>query len=180
MHSPQEVVAFWFQLGAERWFTVDPDLDARIRDRFEDTYDKALVGACDDWASTPRGALALVIVLDQFPRNMFRGTARMYEADAIALATTKRAVEAGFDSDLTQPERMVLYMPFQHSENGADQDRSVRLYEALTELPKAIESARRHRDVVARFGRFPHRNTILGRETTADEATFLEQPDAHF
>jgi len=176
------VLDFWFGpvSGARReeWFAKDPAFDAEIRDRFGDLYARAAAGACDDAAATPRGRLALVIVLDQFPRNMFRDDSRAFAADAHALIHARAAVAAGQDAVLAPIEREFLYMPFQHSESLADQRRSVALFADLGDV--ADDYARRHLAIIERFGRFPHRNAVLGRDSTPEERTFLTRPGSSF
>src|SRR5215211_5695999 len=157
--EPHDVVSFWQAAGAERWFSKDDALDAAIRARFLATYEAAAAGKLAHWESTAEGALALVILLDQFPRNMFRASARTYAADPLA-----RAVAA----DL----RTFFYLPFMHSEAVADQERCVMLYRALGDA-ESLRYAEDHADIIRRFGRFPHRNAVLGRETTPDEQAFL-------
>ena len=169
--TPEEVLTFWREAGPDRWFNKDDAFDASIRERFLPTYEAAARGELAGWEASAEGALALVIVLDQFPRNMFRGSARTYAADATARTVANRALKRGYDLDVPGNERGFFFLPFMHSEDLADQERCVALYrEAGDEnLKYAIE----HADIVRRFGRFPHRNAALGRETTAEEAAFL-------
>lgn len=185
------VLDFWFgaaesaQRGRHRdvWFRKDAAFDAQIRDRFLALHETAASGALDAWEQQPESALALTVVLDQFPRNMFRGTPRAFAADALALQVARRAVERGFDQRLLPVERCFLYLPFEHSENIADQQRSVELFESLSgdaDSRGNIDYAHRHQAVIARFGRFPHRNAILGRESTPEELVFLQQPGSSF
>ncbi|WP_338089144.1 DUF924 family protein [Nannocystis pusilla] len=141
---------------------------------------RAASGALDGWGAAPRGALALVILLDQFPRNMFRGTPEAFASDAKAREVANAALDAGHEHALTQEERLFLYLPLEHSEELADQERCVELMRALDETPMWLDYAVRHRDVIARFGRFPHRNAVLGRESTAEECEFLMQPGSSF
>ncbi len=154
------------------WFAPDPALDEAIRTRFLDTYERAAVGGLDEWAGTARGALALVVVLDQFPRNMFRGQARAFAADDRALAVAAEAVARGHDQALPAVWRAFLYLPFEHAESREMQARSVALFRALGDA-ETLRYAELHRDIVERFGRFPHRNAILGRDSTPDEAAWL-------
>lgn len=166
------VIAFWREAGPARWFAKDPGFDQRFRKRFLGAHENAARGQLDAWASTPEGALALLILLDQFPRNAFRGTPRMYATDARALALADASVARGFDR-LVEPDLAVFfYLPFSHSEDIADQDRAVSLAERLggRELSYAVL----HRDVIRRFGRFPHRNSILGRDMRPDEQDYLD------
>jgi uncharacterized protein (DUF924 family) len=186
-----EVLEFWFgreddpEYGSFRdeWFRKDPDFDARVTVRFADLYEEAASGELDAWRDDPKGALALVIVLDQFPRNMFRGDGRTHAADGKALETSRYAVEHALDRELPAFQRMFLYMPFMHSEDAEVQRRSVELFERLAGEPGAPDVtsyAVGHRDIVERFGRFPHRNEILGRTTTPEEAEFLRTEGSSF
>jgi uncharacterized protein (DUF924 family) len=170
-----EVLRFWFdELRPAQWFRTDSALDETIRRRFAGLYEK--VFAQGPLALNSQAALARVIVLDQFPRNMFRGKPEAYASDAQALATAQTAIAAGFDRDLSVAERQFLYMPFQHAEDRAVQRRSVELFAALQEAGDdgALSSAQYHRDIVERFGRFPHRNAVLGRASTPEEIEFLK------
>ena len=174
--TPQEVVAFWRDAGRERWFTKDEAFDALCRERFLPTYEAAARGDLNDWELVPDGALAVVLLLDQFPRNMFRGTRRAYATDHGAVMAADRAVERGHDARVDPALRRFFHLPFMHSESLRHQERSVALHEALGD-PEVMKWARHHHDIVARFGRFPHRNAILGRETTPEEARFLEESE---
>jgi uncharacterized protein (DUF924 family) len=165
-----EVLTFWFADPTRAWRS-DPAFDREIANRFATLRDDVLAGAHEDWCHSPRGALAYVIALDQFSRNLFRDTARMVEGDRKALAAAKQAVARGDDFNLSEVERSFLYMPFMHSEDRADQDRSVELFRERS--PATLDYAERHRDVIVRFGRFPHRNAMLGRASTPDELAFL-------
>jgi uncharacterized protein (DUF924 family) len=188
--SASDVLQFWFgEPGSAEylrprdfWFTKSAATDRLIGDRFGAIVERALLGQHDDWAATPRGALALVIVLDQFTRNMHRDTPRAFAGDARALAVATRLVDTSRDLALTPVERWFVYMPFEHSERLLDQYETVRLFERLAAdgLDAPLEWARRHFDVVRRFGRFPHRNAILGRESTPEEIEFLKQPGSGF
>ena len=187
----EEVLAFWFgqeddpEYGQFRdeWFRKDPELDARITARFADLYEEAAAGELDGWREDAASCLALVIVLDQFPRNMFRGDGRTHAEDDRALGAAEYAVEHALDRELPAFQRMFLYMPFMHSESVEDQRRSVELFERLAGekgAPDVVSYAVGHRDIVERFGRFPHRNEILGRETTPEEAVFLTTEGSSF
>ena len=187
----REVLEFWFGAtdSAERgrprkpWFVKSPELDAAVKQRFHATHAAAVAGQLDAWERTPLAALALVVTLDQFPRNMFRGQARAFAADAKALEVARRLVERGFDAALVPVERWFAYLPFEHAEEIEAQRQALALFERLGFDPAsagAFEYARRHHDVVARFGRFPHRNAILGRASTAEELEFLQQPGSAF
>jgi uncharacterized protein (DUF924 family) len=175
--SMDDVLAFWFA-DPERWWKKDPAFDAEIRNRFLSLHNAIERDGREDWLETPRGALSYVIVLDQFSRNMFRGSARMFESDTRALAAARRALDRGFDRSLSREERMFLYMPFMHSEDIADQDRCVGLFASA--LQEWVRYAEQHRDIVRRFGRFPHRNALLGRQSTSEELKFLKQPGSSF
>ena len=170
--EPGEVVTFWIGQAEKTWFTADPAFDAKVRSRFGEHVERAKSGAFDHWAESPVGALALVILLDQMTRNMYRDSPEMFAADGKALAVAKRAIERGFDRELSKNERRWLYMPFMHSEELADQERSIELF-AEADLSESIAFAVDHADIIRRFGRFPHRNAILGRLTTPEEAAFL-------
>jgi len=170
---PDDVVSFWEETGKAMWFAKDADFDRRFREKFLSTYNAARRGELDHWAATPNGALALLILLDQFPRNAFRGTARTFESDALARDIANRAVAAGHDQQICGLMRAFFYTPFHHSEALADQERAVDLMRQIGET--AAHAAERHRDIIRRFGRFPHRNAILGRDMTAAEQAFLDQ-----
>jgi uncharacterized protein (DUF924 family) len=172
--TPEEIIAFWREAGPEKWFSKDDAFDAAIRERFFLTYEAAARGDLNEWELTPDGALAVVILLDQFPRNMFRSTRGAFKTDPAALMAADRAIERGFDHKVDPVLRRFFYLPFMHSESVRHQERSVALNEALGD-PDSVKYAHHHHDIIARFGRFPHRNTILGRETTPDEARFLEE-----
>jgi uncharacterized protein (DUF924 family) len=165
------------------WFRKDDAFDADIRQRFGVALSAGLAGAVGEWCVDAHGCLARVILLDQFTRNAFRGTPDAFAGDERALATARDAIEHGFDQALVPEERWFLYMPFEHSEALADQDRAVALFEALaseTGLSEPLPWAISHREVIRRFGRFPHRNDILGRTSTPEEIAFLEQPGSRF
>lgn len=176
----QAVLDFWFaETEPEKWFRKDDGFDASVRARFADLYDRAAAGGCEGWSETPRGCLALIIVLDQFPRNMFRGAARSFATDAAACALTKLALDRGFDATLSVREKQFLYMPLQHSEDATDQALSVERNGATGDA-ELLKYAEAHKRIIDRFGRFPHRNDILGRATTPEEAAFLTQPGSSF
>jgi uncharacterized protein (DUF924 family) len=170
--APHDVVSFWQAAGPDRWFSKEDALDAAIRARFLTTYEAAAAGELAHWESTAEGALALVILLDQFPRNMFRASARTYAADPLARAVADRALARGFDRAVAADLRTFFYLPFMHSEAVADQERCVALYRALGDA-ESLRYAEDHADIIRRFGRFPHRNAVLGRESTPDEQAFL-------
>jgi uncharacterized protein (DUF924 family) len=166
-----KVVAFWREAGPALWFAKDPAFDARFRERFLLDHESAARGELAQWQSTPEGALALVLLLDQFPRNAFRDTARMYETDAMARKVASTAFAAGYDQGIERELRKFFVLPFAHSEDLADQERSVALARRIG--PDDFAHAQHHRDIVRRFGRFPHRNAILGRESTPQEKDYL-------
>ncbi len=185
----QEVLDFWFGREGEpgygefreAWFTKDPEFDRLVRDRFEALYERAAAGDLDDWMEEARSCLALVIVLDQFPRNMFRGDPRSYATDRKAQQTAEYAVDRTLDRELPEFQRTFLYMPFMHSEDLEHQRRSVELFRRLAgDEADSSHYAVRHMEIIERFGRFPHRNEILGRQTTPAEAEFLTQPGSSF
>ena len=191
MSAPEEILDFWFGREGEEgygefreaWFAKDPEFDREIRNRFETVYKEAASGELDSWKEEAQSCLALIIVLDQFPRNMFRGDARMYATDEKALEAARYAVEHAFDRELPLFQRGFVYMPFMHSENLEDQRLSVELFRGLAGEPGTTDAtpfAVRHMEIVERFGRFPHRNEILGRQTTPEEAEFLKEPDSSF
>lgn len=169
-----EVVSFWFEeLKPEDWFDTKSETDEAIRTRFLDLHKRLREAMPASAFETPRAALAATLVYDQFPRNMFRGQARAFATDTLALGVARNALDRHFDQELTAVERQFLYMPFMHSEVIADQERSVMLFSALGRANN-LKHARDHRDIVVRFGRFPHRNRTLGRDSTDDEMAFLE------
>jgi uncharacterized protein (DUF924 family) len=171
--DPEDVVRFWREAGPKRWFRRDDAFDALFRERFLAAHEAAASGQLAHWAATPDGSLALVILLDQFPRNAFRGTPRMYATDAQARRAADAAIAAGHDLAVNPQLRPFFYLPFEHSEQLADQDRCVRLSEPLG--GEDLRFARHHRDIVARFGRFPHRNAVLGRTSSTEEERFLAE-----
>jgi len=165
------VVSFWIEAGPGLWFAKDAKFDARFRERFLREHEAAARGELQHWQGTPDGALALVILLDQFPRNAFRGTRRMYDTDALARQAAGTAFAAGYDREIAVELRKFLVLPFVHSEDLADQERSVALARRIG--ADDLAHAEHHRDIVRRFGRFPHRNAILGRESTPEEQQYL-------
>lgn len=166
-----------------QWWEKNPDFDAAIRERFGEAVEVALAGGLADWEAQAESALALIILLDQFPRNIFRGDAKAFAGDARAGAVAHKAVGRGFDIKVPPVMRQFFYMPFQHSEQIADQDLSILLFTALEkELPgyDLLQYAERHRAIIAQFDRFPHRNAVLGRRSTPEEVEFLKQPGSSF
>jgi uncharacterized protein (DUF924 family) len=185
----QEIRDFWFGSGAiygtsrKQWFQKDPAFDDEVRARFIDVYERAAEGHLEDWHGHAHDCLALIIVLDQFPRNMFRGSGRAFAADHLARRATEHALALGFDRLLRPVERMFIYLPLEHSELLADQERCVALMQTLAPFAETRELhvwAEKHRRIIERFGRFPHRNAALGRASTADEIAFLQQPGSGF
>ena len=185
LEEPQQVLDFWFDPASEAfWFEKNREFDALCRERFGGLTEAALARELDGWANhgggDGLGTLALVIALDQFPRNIFRGEPRCYAGDPAALAHATAAILAGVDEGWPEARRAFLYMPYQHAEDRLLQERSVALFRRLGEDTKWYRSAVRHRDIVARFGRFPHRNSLLGRDSTAEELAFLQEPGSSF
>ena len=176
--TPEDVLSFWRAAGPDKWFTKNAAFDAAIRERFLATYEAAAAGKLADWERTAEGALALLIVLDQFPRNMFRGDARTYAADPLARQVANRALKRGYDQDVPDELRGFFFLPFMHSEDLVDQERCVQLYREAESGD--LKYAEQHRDIIRRFGRFPHRNAILGRESTPEEIEFLKRTDSSF
>lgn len=171
----EDILRFWFsQRVRPLWFKSTPEFDDELRQRYQSVWGLARAGTYDHWELEPRSALALVIVLDQFPLNMFRADARQYSTEAHAREVSARAMDKGFDAQLTAEEKAFLYLPFMHSESLADQDLAVELYRGAG-LTDNLRYAEHHRDVVRRFGRFPHRNEVLGRNSTAEELEYLKK-----
>lgn len=195
MKSSQQVLDFWFEgepLGdvqMSRWWKKSESQDQRIRNQFAGLPDKVESGGCDEWLESAEGRLAAIIVLDQFPRNMFRGDPGSFKYDRTALAISKEGVELGQLDRLTELQQTFFVMPFMHSESLEDQDQCVRLFESILGgagdsyqqyLAGSLDFAVKHRDIIARFGRFPHRNSLLERESTDEELSFLQQPGSSF
>jgi len=190
--AAQRVLDFWFgapgspEHGTQRelWFRKDDRVDADIAQRFGTLIESALAGELDDWATIPPSALARIVLLDQFTRNVFRATPRAFAGDAAALAAARSMVAARQDQVLLPVQRAFVYMPFEHAEALEAQDEALRLFDELArvapELAGFRDYAQRHRDIIARFGRFPHRNAVLGRESTAEEIAFLREPGSGF
>lgn len=171
--TPADILAFWREAGRERWYKPSDAFDAEVRRRFLPLWHKAAAGELASWEDSDDGVLALVIVLDQFPRNMFRGTPEAFASDAPAREVARRAIERGTDRRIDSLLLEFLYLPFMHSEHLPDQLRCVALFEN-TDNAENLKYAREHADIIQRFGRFPHRNRLLGRDTTADEQAFLD------
>ena len=178
MTNPEEILAFWLdEIGPEGWYAGGDQLDAEIKKRFEDTYNKACEGALSLWLTYPSGTLAYLILIDQFARNMYRGTPKSFSADKLARAAAKAAIARGWDMRIDEPARQFFYMPLVHSECLVDQDRAVRLI--MTRMPESgadnLLHAKAHREIIRRFGRFPNRNEAIGRDTPSAEDEFLKQ-----
>ena len=169
-----QVLKFWFGLKPEQWWDGGAELDHRIRQNFLKLWAEKRQLPVDSFLTDPLTAAAAVILFDQFPRNMFRGHADSFSTDHLALAIAKGAIDKGFDDDLERDERKFLYMPLQHSENLADQDRALLLFTAAGD-DEQVEYSKKHRDIVARFGRFPHRNAILGRAPRPEEIAAMDE-----
>ncbi|MGB3668848.1 MAG: DUF924 family protein [Phormidesmis sp.] len=191
-----DILAFWFGLPSEAiyggyrkvWFVKDPDFDAKIRQQFLADVQKAASGEYDSWLASPTAALALLLLFDQFPRNLYRGTPRSFATDTQALSVAEQFVNSGADKSLIPAQRFFVYVPFEHSEKMEHQNRCVALMQQLNQefpdlddgLKGGLDYAIRHQAVIERFGRFPHRNEILGRQSTSEEITFLQQPGSRF
>jgi uncharacterized protein (DUF924 family) len=171
--SPSDILAFWRSAGPDKWFTKDDSFDVEVRSRFLLVYEAAAAGRLIAWEQSADSTLALTIVLDQFPRNMFRASARTYWADPLARAVVERALARGFDRAVAPDFRTFFYLPFMHSEALADQEHCVALYRAIGD-EYSLRYAEDHADIIRRFGRFPHRNAVLGRATTPEEQAFLD------
>ena len=171
--APSDVLAFWRAAGPDKWFDKDAAFDSEIAGRFFCVWRAAGDGELADWQETPEGALALVIVLDQFPRNMFRGDRRTYETDGLARDVADQAISRGFDRQVSHPERQFFYLPSMHSESLPDQERCLELARKHGD-DEFTKYAEQHADIIRRFGRFPHRNAMLGRATRTDEQAFLD------
>lgn len=171
--TPDSVVSFWREAGPEKWFAKDDDFDLTIRSRFLPAHEAAARGELAAFGESAEGALALTILLDQFPRNIFRGSAHAFATDPLARAVARQALANGFDQATEALMRPIFYLPFMHSELLADQHKSVRLHEAFGD-PDHLGYAEEHRDIIKQFGQFPHRNRALGRDTTSAELEFLQ------
>ena len=172
MGDYREVISFWQNAGYQKWFARDDAFDAEFRRRFESAHFAAARGEYEAWMESAEGALALQILLDQFPRNCFRGNAHSYATDGLARHYARRAVEAGFDQQVEPALRTFLYLPFEHSEAMVDQELAMELFGKM-DNEELTKYAVLHRDLIARFGRFPHRNAALGRESTQEEIDYL-------
>jgi len=180
LQSADDVLRFWFdETPAIKWFEKDDVFDGCVRARGMALHEQAADLKLASWREDARGALAEVVLLDQFPRNMFRGSPRAYATDDLALKCAEYALDQGFDQALPSMQRRFFYLPFQHSENTEDQARQAALFAALDDA-ETYKWALRHQEIVDRFGRFPHRNAVLGRETKSEEAAFLLEPHSSF
>ena len=194
LSEQQRILEFWFGAPASPdssyanrrkiWFGKDEAVDQQIHRLFGDTYKQVVAGDCKSWQTSPEGCLALILVLDQFPRNMFRGQVQAFETDAQALKITQRALAQAFDRELLPVQRLFLYLPLEHSENRDHQAQAVTLFQALADEHQEFNDtyvyALKHQSVIERFGRFPHRNEILGRPSTSEEIEFLKEPGSSF
>lgn len=193
MSRIDQILNFWFghcqedeaEYGKRRavWFIKNPKFDQKIQTRFRADYEQAAAGKLDHWKKTSQGCLALILLFDQFPRNMFRGDPQTFATGAQALSVTQHAIAQGFDQELLPVQRWFIYLPFEHSENLEHQHQAVTLFRQLGDDPDSLDAldyAIRHRNVIERFGRFPHRNKILGRSSTSEEVEFLKQPGSSF
>lgn len=170
--TPQAVIAFWTEAGPKHWFAKDEAFDSTLRDRFFNAHFQAARRELEHWITEPEGALALLLLLDQYPRNAFRGTAHMFATDPLARLYARQMIDAGLDKQIDASLRMFCYLPFEHSEEAADQRWSLVLNQQLS--PDVYRWAKEHADIIERFGRFPHRNQVLGRLTSEQERAFLE------
>lgn len=174
--TAEQIVEFWFEEEVQKkWFNSTAEFDKQLKNRFEQLYENAAQGKLDAWKNAPVGALALCIILDQFPLNMYRDQEKSFATEAAARDIAHHAIEQGFDRELDNEHRLFLYLPFMHSENADDQDFSVKLF---SDAGIDTRFAEHHREIVRRFGRFPHRNEALGRECTAEERAYLESDEA--
>ncbi len=178
MTTAADVLRFWFEEHPKDWFVKNPDFDAEIRARFSTLHGAAAAGQLAHWADEARSCLALVVVLDQFPRNIYRGHARAFASDELARSVARVILERGWDKQMTQSEQLFAYLPFEHSESLEDQNLSCELMKDFD--AEQLRYAIRHREIIERFGRFPHRNDILGRKSTPAEIEFLKQPGSGF
>ncbi len=172
--TPHDIIGFWRNAGPAKWYARSPAFDEAIRLKFEPTHHAAARGEYDTWAETPEGALALLLLLDQFPRNLYRGSGHAFATDPKARAVARRAVERSWHRTCEVPFGQFFLLPFEHSEDPADQDSAVEIARELGD-PETLKWAEIHRDIIVRFGRFPHRNSALGRVTTSEEQKFLDE-----
>lgn len=178
--TPQDVLRFWFdEHGFTDWFGGSPEFDEKIRARFSETHERASQGLLEDWRGTTEGRLAEVIVLDQFSRQLYRGKARAFAQDPLALSLAQNAVSTGADQQVPPVQRQFFYLPYMHSENLEVHKEAMQLYEKLGN-EEALDYERKHKEIIERFGRYPHRNQALGRESTQEELEFLKLPGSGF
>ena len=178
MIAPREILDFWYaEEMRSKWFASTPQIDTTIKEKYAWVWEAAVRGELDAWLNTPEGCLALAIILDQFPLNMFRATAKSFSSEHQAIAVAKHAINQSYDQMIERAQVAFLYMPLMHSENVADQDLCVQLF-AAAGLENNLRFAQHHREIVRRFGRFPHRNAILGRPSTAEELDYLDSKEA--
>lgn len=178
--KPEDILKFWFEeLESKSWWVKDSKLDDSIKSRFGTVHSSATLGELYSWRQTPQGALAEIIVIDQFSRNIYRGTAKSFAHDSQALTLAQIAIEKGFNSQLSQVEQQFLYLPFMHSESKLIHEEAVKLYSQL-EQGYGYDFELKHKAIIDRFGRYPHRNSILGRQSTQEEIDFLKQPGSSF
>lgn len=177
IETKDAIISFWREAGPKRWFAKDADFDIAVRSRFEATHMFAAARGLDDWMQTPTGALALLLLLDQFPRNMYRGSAHAFATDPLARRFARQSIDDGFDRQAAGDMRAFFYLPFEHAENLADQEACLQLMRVWVSEgvdPNELAWAEKHAAIIRRFGRFPHRNAALGRDTTPAEQAFLD------
>lgn len=178
MIQPNDIIDYWFSKEiSQYWFSSTPTIDAEMKQKFNDLWESAQQGKLDAWQESAEGCLALCIILDQFPLNMFRGTVKSFSTEQQSILISKHAINKGFDEEITQQQLAFLYMPLMHSENLKDQDLAVQMFEKVG-LEGNLRFAKHHRDLIKEFGRFPHRNEILGRENTLAEIDYLKSKRA--
>jgi uncharacterized protein (DUF924 family) len=180
MQNPDAVLNFWlYEIDREKWFANDPELDSLIRDRFQGMYEQAVAGELKFWENTPEGMLALLLLLDQFPRRMFRGLPRAFETDGLAIDLARSAIIKHFDDRIDKQYKLLFYLPFLNSEDMGDQRLALFYIRERTKDDSWLTMAEQNFEIVQRFGRFPQRNPALGREATAEESAFLEKAKTH-
>ncbi len=174
----EDILEYWYSERMQPyWFNSTPVIDDEVRDRYESLWNAVMVGEYTDWQNSAQGCLALIIILDQFPLNMFRGQVRSFSSEAMAIEITKHAINQGYDKEIDKHQLAFMYMPLMHSENLDDQNQSVKLFQAAG-LTENVKFAEHHRQLIQRYGRFPHRNAILGRESSPDEMDYLNSGQA--
>ena len=176
--NPAELIEYWYSdQVSDQWFASTPELDAEILEKFERIWEKAVAGELDEWRNTATGSLALILIFDQFPLNMFRGNVKSFQTEANAIEVARDAIKSGFVHQLTEQQLTFLFMPFMHSEKMEDQDLAVELFREH-KLDSNLEFAMHHRNILMKFGRFPHRNEILGRKSSIEEIEYLQSKNA--